>query len=75
MSGFATEEDMEQREAILHTRCTVGNKVCSLIIDGGSCVNVASKTMVDKLKLQVSPRPNPYTIQWLNQGKGLQITH
>jgi len=53
----------------------VGNKVCSLIIDGGSCANVASKTMVDKLKLQVSPRPNPYTIKWLNQGKGLQITH
>jgi len=33
---------------------------------------VASKTLVEKLKLAVSPHPSPYTIQWLNQGKGLQ---
>ena len=44
------------------------------IIDGGSCANVASKTLVDKLKLSVSPHPSPYTLQWLNQGKGLQIS-
>ena len=30
--------------------------------------------MVDKLKLVVTPHPKPYTIQWLNQSKGLQIT-
>ena len=30
--------------------------------------------MVDKLKLMVTPHPKPYTIQWLNQSKGLQIT-
>jgi len=65
---------MEQREAIFHTRCTVGGKVCSLIIDGGSCANVASKTMVDKLKLMVTPYPKPYSIQWLNQGRGMQIS-
>jgi len=27
---------------------------------------------VEKLKL--SPHPSPYTIKWLNQGKGLQIS-
>jgi len=31
--------------------------------------------MVDKLKLQANPHPKPYTIQWLNQGKGIQISH
>jgi len=30
--------------------------------------------MVDKLKLSVSPHPSPYTIQWLNQGKGIQVS-
>jgi len=30
--------------------------------------------MVDKLKLVVTPHPKPYTIQWLNQSKGLQIS-
>jgi len=74
LSGFATQDDMEQREAIFHTRCTMGGKVCSLIIDGGICANVASKTIVDKLKLVVTPHPKPCTIQWLNQGKGMQIS-
>jgi len=31
-----------QREHILHSRCTIQGKVCSLIIDRGSCTNVAS---------------------------------
>jgi len=73
LSGLASQNELEQRENIFHTRCTVNGKVCSLIIDRGSCANVASKTLVEKLKLSVSPCPSPYTIQWLNQGKGLQI--
>ena len=63
----------EQRENIFHTRCTIQGKVCSLIIDGGSCANVASLTMVEKLGLQASAHPHPYNIQWLNQGNGLQV--
>ena len=66
LSGLATQEGNEQREAIFHTRCTIGGKVCSLIIDGGSCTNMASKTLVDKLKLMASPHPSLYTIEWLN---------
>jgi len=62
LSGLASQNDMEQRKNIFHTRCTVNGKVCPLIIDGGSCANVASKTMVKKLKLAVSPHPSPYTI-------------
>jgi len=52
----------------------VNGKVCSLIINGGSCANVASKAMVEKLKLVVSPHPILYTIEWLNQGKGMHIS-
>jgi len=74
LSGIASQHDMGQRDTIFHTWCTVKGKVCSLIIDGGSCANVAFKTFVEKLKLSVSPHPSPYTIQWLNQGKGLQIS-
>jgi len=36
----------EQRENIFHTRCTVQDKVCSLIIDGGSCANIVSLSMM-----------------------------
>jgi len=41
----------QQRENIFHTRYHIQNKVCSMIIDGGSCVNVASDTLVKKLNL------------------------
>jgi len=63
----------EQRENIFHSKYTVQGKVCFLIIDGGSCVNVASLSMVEKPNSQATAHPYPYNIQWLNQGKGLQV--
>ncbi|XP_048493901.2 uncharacterized protein LOC125494388 [Beta vulgaris subsp. vulgaris] len=74
LSSLPIHEDQLQREAIFHTRCTIEGKVCSLIIDGGSCTNVASQTLVTKLNLTTKPHPSPYIIQWLNQGKGLHVT-
>ncbi|GKV07002.1 hypothetical protein SLEP1_g18814 [Rubroshorea leprosula] len=37
-----------------------------MIIDGGSCTNVASTTMVEKLGLPTLRHPSPYKLQWLN---------
>ena len=48
----------EQRENIFHTRCTVQGKVCSLIIDGGSCANVVSLSMIEKLGMQTVTHPS-----------------
>ncbi|KAL0373467.1 UNVERIFIED_CONTAM: hypothetical protein Sradi_3262400 [Sesamum radiatum] len=56
----------QQRKNIFHTRCLVQWKVCMLIIDGGSCANVASCEMVEKLDLATTKHPNPYKLQWLN---------
>ena len=39
------------RSNIFHTTCTIKNGVCNLIIDGGSCENVISQEVVDKLRL------------------------
>ncbi|XP_028764585.1 uncharacterized protein LOC114722675, partial [Neltuma alba] len=61
------DELNEQRENIFHTRCLINNKVCSLIIDGGSVTNVASTTMVEKLHLPTVRHPRPYKLQWLNE--------
>ena len=61
-----------QREASFHTKCTIDDKVCSLIINGGSCAYVASQVLIDKLKLLTSRHLHPYVVQWLNQSKGLQ---
>ncbi|XP_010527728.1 PREDICTED: uncharacterized protein LOC104805025 [Tarenaya hassleriana] len=62
----AKEETYEQRENIFHTRAYVQGKVCILIIDGGSCTNVASTSLVEKLNLSTTKHPRPYKLQWLN---------
>ena len=58
--------DEEQCEHIFHTRCHIKDKVCTLIIDSGSCTNVASTLLVDKLNLHTMKQPKPYKLQWLN---------
>ena len=63
LSVQVKEDDGVQRENIFHTRCHVQNKVCSLIIDGGSCTNVASTTMVERLGLPTTKHPRPYKLQ------------
>ena len=66
LSVQCKEYDEMQRDNIFHTRCHVQNKACSEIIDRGSCTNVASATMVEKLGMQTSKHPRPYKLQWLN---------
>ena len=56
----------EQRENLFHTHCLISNKLCNMIIDGGSCTNVASTLLVEKLKLPLTKHPKPYKLQWLN---------
>ncbi|KAH9680152.1 Endonuclease [Citrus sinensis] len=65
--NMQVKEDAEvQRDNIFHTRCHIKDKVCSMIIDGGSCTNVASTSLVEKLKLKTLKHPRPYKLQWLN---------
>jgi hypothetical protein len=45
-----------------------------LIIDGGSCNNLASNDMVEKLALTTKPHPHPYHIQWLNNSGKVKVT-
>ncbi|KAJ9180732.1 hypothetical protein P3X46_008944 [Hevea brasiliensis] len=69
LSAQAKEEegDALQRENIFHTRCLVNGKTCSMIVDSGSCVNVASTLMVAKLGMCTMKHPRPYKLQWLNE--------
>ena len=63
LSAQVKEDDMEQqRENIFHTRCHINNKVCSMIIDGGSCTNVAGTTLVEKLNLPTFKHLRPYKL-------------
>ena len=58
--------DETQRENIFQTCCLM-NKLCSMIIDGGICANVASTRVAEKLGLPVISHTNPYKLQWLSE--------
>jgi len=60
------DETNQQRENIFYTRCYVQSKMCGLIIDSGSCVNVCNTTLVSKLDLCTVKHAKPYRLQWLN---------
>jgi len=59
--------DESQRKNIFHTRCLINDKLCSLIIDGGSCTNVASTRVVEKLGLPTISHTHSYKLQWLSE--------
>ncbi|XP_013670069.1 uncharacterized protein LOC106374628 [Brassica napus] len=70
----SNEESKEQLENLFQTGVLVQNKVRSMIIDGGSCANVASSTMVKKLGLETKKRPQPYKLQWLTDNGEMKVT-
>jgi hypothetical protein len=45
-----------------------------MIIDGGSCANVASDTLVKKLNLSCIKHPRPCRLQWLNTCVEVKVT-
>ena len=51
--------DEEQHKHIFHTRCHIKDKGCNLIIDSGSCTNVATTLLAEKLGLPILKHPNP----------------
>ena len=71
LNGNKGTHHKEPCKDIFYTRCTINDRVCSLLVDGGSCTNVASTTLVTKLNLKAESHPQPCSIQWLHQGKGL----
>ncbi|KAK9714162.1 hypothetical protein RND81_06G075800 [Saponaria officinalis] len=73
MHSQQTSLDEDQRSLIFRSRCTIQGRVCNLIIDGGSCTNVASTTMVNKLKLNTQDHPTPYKLRWLNKGAEVRV--
>jgi hypothetical protein len=45
-----------------------------MIIDNGSCANVASAIFVMKLCLNIFKHEKPYRLQWLNECGDIKIT-
>ena len=47
-----------------HSRCKVGEKGVDLSIDDDTSINAASVELVEKLKLETTPHPQPYRLLW-----------
>ena len=60
--------------SIFLSSCNIGGRVCSLIIDGGSCENVVAQEVVDKLDLKTQDHPQPYKLSWLKKGNAIKVT-
>ena len=68
------EEDSEWlRGNIFYTTCTIKDRVCNLVIDGGSCENVVSQEVVEKLGFQTIDPPNIYKLSWLKKGNSVKV--
>ena len=70
---WKVEDGDEQRRNLFHSRCTIGGKVCQLVIDLGSCENVVAEEVVMKLALETEQHPNPYHLEWLKKGNEVVV--
>lgn len=50
------------------------DKVCHLIVDSGSCTNIASVTLVEKLGLATTKHPRQYKLKWLNDKEEIKVS-
>ena len=62
-------------DTLFHTKGVVKERSIHIIIDNGSCNNLASTTLVERLSLPTRAHPHLYHIQWLNDGGKIKVTH
>jgi Zinc knuckle len=74
LSVAANEDELWLRHNIFHTKCISGGKVYNVIIDGGSCENVVSNMMVEKLGLNTEDHPQPCKLSWLKKGSEVKVS-
>ena len=44
------------------------------VVDNGSQKNLISAKFIKRLELSTTPHPQPYSIGWISQGRGIRIT-
>ena len=69
------DEEQAQRSNLFQTQAKVNNKLVKLIIDSGSCHNLASKEMCEKLGLTLITHPHPYHVQWFSDCGDVKVQY
>ncbi|XP_020683447.1 uncharacterized protein LOC110100337 [Dendrobium catenatum] len=67
-------EEPVQRHNLFRTRCTINNRVCQIIIHNGSCENIASCALVEKLQIPTEVHPRPYKLSWIQRGSEVEVS-
>ena len=52
LSVTAAKKENGQRHNLFHTRGMIKEKLCRIIVDNGSCNNIASQELVDRMELK-----------------------
>ncbi|CAL1377368.1 unnamed protein product [Linum trigynum] len=66
--------DLEQANLTSYTRCLVGEKVCSVYVNGESQSNLISSRAVAKLGLPIRKLPAPYSLLLLEEEDYVFVT-
>jgi hypothetical protein len=74
LSTQVAQAEKNQRHTLFHTKGVVQERSIHIIINSGSCNNLASTMLVEKLSLSTRKHLNPYSVQWLNDGGKIKIT-
>src|SRR3954465_10837906 len=74
LSVQVTKAEQNQRHNLFHTKGVMKERSVRIIIDGGSCNNLARMELVEKLSLTTRPHPHPYYIQWFNNSGKIKVT-
>jgi hypothetical protein len=61
------EDGDEQCHNLFHFKCTIGGKVCHLVINSGSCKNFVAEELVKKLALETKQHPTHYRLERLKK--------
>ncbi len=69
------QQDEDQRCHIFHTKADINGRFVMVIIDGGSCHNLASEELCSKLQFVKMRHPHPYKIQWLSDPDTIHVEH
>ncbi|OMO51981.1 reverse transcriptase [Corchorus capsularis] len=73
LSAYVKDDVNNQRENLFHTRMYANGKPSSVIIDGGSCTNIASVYLVKEMQLPTTKHPKPYSLGWINDKEEIRV--
>ena len=62
------------RNNIFQSTSTIQGKVCQFVIDAGSCENILSTEVVEKLGVNTEAHPKPYKFTWLKKGGEVTVS-